>query len=800
MAAENEIQFFEAPFQYSIWEFSSNVNLTYHKLINTEPVKMPQMNTGFETNFSQARLEKWDKSYFWIRKRKWFKRCDEIEEEISSYVNYIVTDHQVVNWKRFLMQINNAQDRLKVYMCHKWDYIDCIPTPQDVCNWDWEYLWTYQTTPCSYHKFQKITTLQSDKETKLRHLNAGTVVYNDWTTTSILFRTDREAIEWLVPWKFVQLYYADEESSSGNDTVVWQALQVWNFDAKNWWYNMWYGSWIWITDKQQMDLFDEYWNKIWVINYQSEIDVLVYDRAELWIAFYWWKETKNQWWIWEWNWHWFTFMYQTNLSHANVTSLTEDFDWLVYTTDRWTLNFMRPHSNTWQSLWWTIYSTHNMYWWRDLAKSCWDYVFLFWPDTIWIAYKNWTDERWDHRWNIQILDRNMWYRSKDSVLVYNEEMYMIDNKKRFVKLDIEATTDAAYRAHFKLQATDMSLHWINTDLRNLDRSQWDNAILCKEWTRIYIIINDSRNVRDSRNEVLNTKILVYEDELKYWHRWYLCWIDIRWIHWWVWFWRWVYLYTWNYDCWEYETVNDKKVPVEKPFKEIISMSFWDTSWFTWKEVLWIKAAIWYHSKISKDTIFKFRADWWWFSTTIKMNRFDDTVNYVNIINELRDSWKTDMNKVEALMRWMPIWIWMYSWNWVWLIKDEYRTQKTEFEQYCDYEPTMTYRTDTCCDPKPASEPDGNGCTMKAPEPDEQNFWSDRFQYHYNIAKYSTMKVNIWQQWQNFFFELIANNYDEIEFCWFMIWWMFMDNNFDSLANTPYYQTTPKESLPWMMWK
>lgn len=800
MAAENEIQFFEAPFQYSIWEFSSNVNLTYHKLINTEPVKMPQMNTGFETNFSQARLEKWDKSYFWIRKRKWFKRCDEIEEEISSYVNYIVTDHQVVNWKRFLMQINNAQDRLKVYMCHKWDYIDCIPTPQDVCNWDWEYLWTYQTTPCSYHKFQKITTLQSDEETKLRHLNAGTVVYNDWTTTSILFRTDREAIEWLVPWKFVQLYYADEESSSGNDTVVWQALQVWNFDAKNWWYNMWYGSWIWITDKQQMDLFDEYWNKIWVINYQSEIDVLVYDRAELWIAFYWWKETKNQWWIWEWNWHWFTFMYQTNLSHANVTSLTEDFDWLVYTTDRGTLNFMRPHTNTWQSLWWTIYSTHNMYWWRDLAKSCWDYVFLFWPDTIWIAYKNWTDERWDHRWNIQILDRNMWYRSKDSVLVYNEEMYMIDNKKRFVKLDIEATTDAAYRAHFKLQATDMSLHWINTDLRNLDRSQWDNAILCKEWTRIYIIINDSRNVRDSRNEVLNTKILVYEDELKYWHRWYLCWIDIRWIHWWVWFWRWVYLYTWNYDCWEYEIVDDKKVPIEKPFKEIISMSFWDTSWFTWKEVLWIKAAIWYHSKISKDTIFKFRADWWWFSTTIKMSRFDNTVNYVNIINELRDSWKTDMNKVEALMRWMPIWIWMYSWDWVWLIKDEYRTQKTEFEQYCDYEPTMTYRTDTCCDPKPASEPDGNGCTMKAPEPDEQNFWSDRFQYHYNIAKYSTMKVNIWQQWQNFFFELIANNYDEIEFCWFMIWWMFMDNNFDSLANTPYYQTTPKESLPWMMWK
>jgi hypothetical protein len=45
MAAENEIQFFEAPFQYQIGEFQSNVNLTYHKLINTVPVKMPQLNT-----------------------------------------------------------------------------------------------------------------------------------------------------------------------------------------------------------------------------------------------------------------------------------------------------------------------------------------------------------------------------------------------------------------------------------------------------------------------------------------------------------------------------------------------------------------------------------------------------------------------------------------------------------------------------------------------------------------------------------------------------------------------------------
>jgi len=53
-------------------------------------------------------------------------------------------------------------------------------------------------------------------------------------------------------------------------------------------------------------------------------------------------------------------------------------------------------------------------------------------------------------------------------MVYNEELYMIDNRKRFVKLDLEVTTNKSYSPTFKLKATDMSLHWINTDLRNID--------------------------------------------------------------------------------------------------------------------------------------------------------------------------------------------------------------------------------------------------------------------------------------------------------------------------------------------
>lgn len=795
MAAENEIQFFEAPFQYSIWEFSSNVNLTYHKLINTRPIKMPQMNTGFETPFTQAYNEKWDKSYFWIKKREWFRRCTELDSEVSKYLGtgYIITDHQIVEWERFLMICNEEFSKLVILKSNVWRYVDCQPTPVDSCYWDYKFVtnnqsWlpTFNTTPCSYHKFQKINTLQSDEKKSVQWVYIWTVVMYWWSTTSVIFNEERKMIDLLQTGDFVQVY-----KSKDTDIVLWQALQLWQYDAKNWWYNMWYWSWIGITDEHQQKIYDDQWNEIWVINYQWPVELSVFEWAKPWIAFTWerWRNWDNG--IFQYCWFWFQFVKQTNLNNTNITSITDDSWWLVYTTDKWYLYFMRPHSDTWQSLWWTIYSTHYMYHNRDLAKWCWDYVFLFWPDSTWIAYKNWTDERGDFRREVQMLDRNMWYLNKESVLIYNEELYMIDNKKRFVKLDLEAVTDSYYRVHFKLNTTDMSLHWINTDLRNIARERTQHISLNKDDFRIYIIINDSPDDDDPEYEPYNTKILVYEDELKYRHWRYLCWIDIRYFNEWEWYWRWLYKNIWNYD-WTEE--------YPRPFKQIISMSFWDTSWFTWKEVLWIKAAIWYHSKITNDTIFKFRADGWWYSVTIKMNKFDETVAYIRTINELRESWKTNLDNMETLQHSMPIWIWVYSWNGVWLIKDIHRTDATEFEQFCNYEPTMIYKTDTCCDAKPASEADGNGCTMKAPDADAQNFGSDRFQYHYNVAKYSTMKINIWQQWQNFFLELIANNYDEIEFCWFMIWRMFMDNNFDSIANMPYYQTTPKDSLPWMMWK
>lgn len=792
MAAENEIQFFEAPFQYQIGEFQSNVNLTYHKLINTRPIKMPQLNTWFETPFTQAYNEKWDKSYFWIKKREWFKICTHLDTILKKYYWlqdwYIIADHVIVEWQRFITVLNPEKTIMYVFKQEWWWYAWCTKIPDAICSWDWQrvrirYRWEwssyyFDTTPCAYHKILKVNTLQwYEKPSSYKKYYIWNYITTGWATTAVLYSENMEDT-WISIWRRAQV-----SDAANTDIVVWQALQVWKFDAEQWRYNMWYGSWIWVTDEFSRPVYDSDWNEIWTLNYQWPITLAIYDNVKPWIAVMWidWDTA----WVWEYDWERFNVCHQTELNWRTITSITEDSWWVVYSTSEWVLNFMRPYSDVWQNLSWTIYSTHQMHADWDLIKSIWDYVFLIWPNSMWIAYKNWTDERWDYRWEVQTLSQDLWYYSQTSVLVFNEELYMVDNKKRFIKIDLEATTDSYYRVHFKLQTTDMSLHWINTDLRNLCKECWDIVALCKDDYRIYIIIQDNPNA--SWDEYVNTKILVYEDELKYRHWRYLCWVDIRYFSEWQRIWKWLWLNEWEEDNWH-------------PFKQIISMTFWDTSWFTWKEILWIKAAIWYHSKISENTIFKFRADGWWYSTTFKMTDIHKTSNYIKAINSLRESWKTNMDDLQELYRAMPIGIWIYSWNWVWLIEDKYRTPQTEFDQFCNYEPTTTYKIDTCCDDKPASEADGNGCTMKSPDADKENFGSDRLQYHYNVAKYSTIKINVWQQWQNFYFELIANEYDSIEFCWFMIWWMFMDNNFDSIANTPYYQTTPKDSLPWMMWK
>ena len=300
MAAENEIQFFEAPFQYSIWEFSSNVNLTYHKLINTRPVKMPQMNTWFETPFTQAYNEKWDKSYFWIKKREGFQRCLEFDEIVRKHLwttNYVITDHQIVDWQRFLMICDIEYKEMIILKSKVWRYIDCKPTPVDPCYWDYEPVTNNQTsmprfntTPCSYHKFQKIPTLQSDEKNTIQNMYIWTVVMEWWTTTAVVFNKDRKLEPELNIWDFIQVY-----NSEDSDIVLWQALQLWNFDPKYWWYNMWYWSWIWITDQKQDKIYDEDWNEIWVLNYQWPVEISIFKWVKPWIAFAWewWRNWDN---------------------------------------------------------------------------------------------------------------------------------------------------------------------------------------------------------------------------------------------------------------------------------------------------------------------------------------------------------------------------------------------------------------------------------------------------------------------------------------------------------------------------
>lgn len=809
---------------YKIGEFQSNVNQDYHKLINTRPIKQPQMNTGFETIFSQSYNEKWDKSYFAITKRDGFRQVNDQEDGNMMKRNlwaawlslgydirtdgYFVTDHIIVDGVRYIYVCSPDYKVGIILKKRAKGYSWCEIVPSDIEFGDWEVVkfngmagswdssWrhgSFMTEPCSYHKFQKIPTLQSNETKTIKNLYIGNVVLEGWTTTAVIFNAGRTIVKGLSTGDFIYL-----SDSDNKDIVVGQALQLWQFDAEHGWYNMGYGEWVGITDVDQEPIYDREWHKIWVLNSQWKVDVHVYNELKNGFAIVAkgpksssdFNDSEA---IYEFDGTQLNKIAQTSTYRIRITSMCEDFGWLVYTTNKWYAHFIRPHNNFSQSLWGTIYNSMKLYEDWDVAKWLRDYIVFFWPRSMGIAFKSYVDERWDPiRW-VKILDRDLWYYDKDSVMIYDNGIYMVDNKKRFVKIDIQAQQVKNTEPIFEMQVVDMSLHRINTDLRNLSKERWDYVHLCKDDYRIYIIIEDNMNREDDWTErEVNTKILVYEDELKYRHRWYLCKLDIRNFNEWVWMGRWLFVNKWNVDSYYTVAWNLQ----EHPFKEIISLSFWDTSRFTWKEVLWMKLGIWYHSEISKDTHVNFRADGGGYSKTIKTLDLSDTTAYITALNKLRGSGKTNERMIEELYRAMPIGIGVYSGNGVWLQEDIVRSLDKEFYQYCDYEETEIYRTDDCCTPKPASSQSDNKCTMKPPKAGDQNFGSDRFQYHFNIAKYATIPINIGQQWQNFFIEIIANEYDKVEFLGFMIWWMFMDNSFDSVYNMPYYQTTPQESLPW----
>ncbi|HPC34986.1 MAG TPA: hypothetical protein PLP73_04905, partial [Candidatus Absconditabacterales bacterium] len=275
----------------------------------------------------------------------------------------------------------------------------------------------------------------------------------------------------------------------------------------------------------------------------------------------------------------------------------------------------------------------------------------------------------------------------------------------------------------------------------------------------------------------NTKVLLFDDEHKFWHRWMICGIDLR---------------HYAHGCWYGDEVYSNRGDTDNgnPIKQIISMNFGDTSMFTLKEVAFLKTALGYHSRITNDTILKISADTGGYRATKKIKHLH-RAKYLSWLNKLRKSGMTDEAMNEKFFHGTPTGLGIYGGNGVGLVEDIRHELTKEFEQYCSYENVVTEIVPCPCKANPEITMHTDGCTVN---PDKtQNFEDDTEQQYFTPSKYAVIKSNLGYQCHNIHLELIANNKDEIEFLGWFIGWMFMDNAMEYLENSTDYPTTPEIS-------
>jgi hypothetical protein len=777
MAAQNEVQFYSATLDYDIWEFISNVNFNFHKIINSYPVNLPHMNAGYESVFWQNRRENGNKKWFALRKREWFTKCFELEW-------WHITDIYSHQWVRYAMLVSDDWLKKRIFkQCYAtvryWCYTD---TSDTCCSWQWKEITStpFSNYPCVYDKFVPIKwPVWKNKHSSCRWVIANVLEWN--TVRSVLYELDTNWNKIPITvdiWDWIYIY-----DNNWSTAVVWQSLQTSWYSVINQWLEFWEKFWSWITNK--ITDFNEEW---WITEYKQQFVCFkifkeygnafafaTSDGIQQWnndscdslsdTEFTIFGETK------------FDSVWGTVFNPAYIKSMANVDGWLSYLTAN---GFLVNHYAAWitnSSFHWTSYSTISTIEWWDVMLPVQDYVMLFGPNSVGIAYKTWLDSSGVYTWEFQKVLNDTWYFSRDAVLNFREQVYFVDQDAKFWRVNIKPYDTWLRSVRFQLDLDDMSMHWVNTDFRMMNRKQWDHISLHKTWSEILVFMTDNRHNSAPRN----TKILIFDEELKFWHRWMICWIDIRHYANWCWYWDEMFCNQWDTDN-------------GSPIKQIISMNFWDTSMFTMKEMAFLKTALWYHSRITNDTILKISVDTGWYKATKKIKHLHRT-KYLWWLNKLRKSWMTDESMIERFFHWLPTGIGVYSGNGVWLVEDVKHELTKEFEQYCWYENVVTEVVPCPCKTNPEISEHADWCTIN---PDRtQNFEDDTDQQYFTPSKYAVIKSNLWYQCHNMHIEFIANNKDEIEFIWFFIGWMFMDNSMEYLENCTDYPTTPEISkLPW----
>ncbi len=714
-----------------LWEGS----VLFNDLINVVPVPAPR--TWMWTRLNDI-VDNSDNNFFFYRKRKGIKYVNtyhiEDGEEVldtDERLEWEFTDMAILNWRRYFLRKDKSWTKMRVYVqlwvSPKWQLCDDL-----ISQWRIVAVNVNQDLMTPEHSWwsqmRDDITFKTTKDTYWRFLKTQWIV----NPVHVMGQT--------FPFYIIR-WMKDTEDESIKTAVNYYVIDFWFLpDVESYNYVYLREKWLTVELKNKVceDVISSLWLEAWPEHNYYFVDsdaILANYPFTKWNCddFYWINDEK--------------IMYDVEISLAksywdNLAFCTST--WIVATS--W-LNADESLNTVWEILVQDTITSATMWnnricfltraWWLFVSGEWYNqYNFVTWP--AWVT--DWDQVHWIYNVGSRFTtiipeyytlilawphDMAYWMWRKTSNYSENQWLYTISDRvwifsnTAYCAKDWKVFMWRSYKDIYVLEMSPNS-YWMQTWNFTYYSATW--------WTRLKDLIQWSQemNIDMTDNEMF---VSIYEPYNKYWsmvlcedrhyncrYVWLFEWIKIsRVFDWWqILLWDRIYEYWYEYDI---ETTEQHDIV------EVVDIIFWDETPTANKFFSFYKIAVWDNSIISDKTWINTNVTSWW--------RLRD--RSVHLTNTRYVSMLNSKTSDEAIRKWD----FGYQIKWHW---DRY---KSWFQRELD-----TY--------------------SKLPSIQEYNprqwAWTNSW-----LSLFSTLKENIWQEWELLQITLISHWNDNLEFGSVFIW-------------------------------
>lgn len=706
----------------------SNVNNIFFRTINSYPIPPSYTFFWYRERFGPTFWPTWDLDHIaWI-KRPWIRPSYNVSwnfESIEKWWDFLIAYEQTASNRFQLHWACNAMVTLSD-RCEPINNIPCsvdrkelsIDIDSEEVGFNSEY-----TNPCSFKWFVKI------QGPKWR----PTKVWNDWVIENlsiwwVIIPTFRSASLWSVAsqWDIIYIYGSDNQNNVIGQYRYWWWTVVDDNNLQAIWVS---GPWIINNSSALQQWAKQTWLKYAIYREEWQIlamvandsIMLIHDIScstwKVYASFLYWSETRNP-----------------------ITSLV-NYQWALVAISNWYALI----GGEWQNFW--VFSTPlKMDGSYTRAKIIRDYIFLAWPNEIWLLYKTWLTSGWLPLYNTYLLSSKIWYLDVDTFEEYFWEMYLWAND-----WDI-----------YTVWWTPLVFWWREVTGFDPDIKVISNLFYNSEWKTVDIMSGDRAYLRAYQWYIATHIIRGSSTEILYYHinkkfRFQVNYCNHKIINKinGILYWDWIYC---EYDWYKDITVWWQ----EKEIKQLFQWMFGDQSHTYIKTIDSIKFQIWHQTLVSDDTYLFTETSCWWETFPHVYNNFKDQ-KYIEMLNKVNTLWNNKISLIEESC-----------------IKDMYGRTQEEYsatkwlEEFCSYNNNTGWPIPYCSE---SLEDD------KDIQDVNYNEWD--LKYKNKVSKMGNIQITITNdfEWEYYNFELIAWWDDRIEMLWYSYIFQQPDNERNNAVNS-----------------